>query len=56
MATGGGQISLSWPLEWIAATPNGWIYLFFFFFFGLPEKSSEMAVSDDVCSPEVGGG
>jgi hypothetical protein len=30
-------------------------YIFFFFFFW-PEKSSEMAVSDDVCSPEVGGG
>jgi hypothetical protein len=31
MATRGGRISLPWPLGWIAATPSGWIYLFFFF-------------------------
>jgi hypothetical protein len=49
MATGGGRISLPWPLGWIAATPNGRIC---FFFLGSPE----MVVDGDVCLPEVGGG
>jgi hypothetical protein len=41
-----------WPLGWIAATPSGRIYLFFF----PPEKSLERVVAAGVCSPEVGGG
>jgi hypothetical protein len=32
MATKGDRISPLWPLGWIAATPSGQIYLFFFFF------------------------
>jgi uncharacterized membrane protein len=33
-----------WPLGWIAATPNGWIYLyllFFFFFFSAGKVDGE---------------
>jgi hypothetical protein len=34
MATGGGQISLPLAIGWIAATRNGWFYLFILFFVG----------------------
>jgi hypothetical protein len=30
-----------WPLGWIAATPNGWIYLLFFFFFPAGKVAGE---------------
>jgi hypothetical protein len=38
-------------LGWIAATPNGRIYLSFFF--GSPEKSPKMVVGSGIYSPEV---
>jgi hypothetical protein len=44
-----------WPLGWIAATPSGRIYLFYFIFFP-SKKSPERVVAAGVCSPEVGDG
>jgi hypothetical protein len=54
MVTTGGRISLPLANGVDRGHPQ-WPDLFSFFFFS-PEKSSERAVDDDVCSLEVGGG
>jgi hypothetical protein len=53
MATVLARFLSPWPLGWIAATPNGRIYLPFFF---SPEKLPERVVAAGVCSLKVGGG